>query len=81
MLADDLSLESEWQQSCSVLQDSSQYSGLSQQYCTLYGLDYSPWIPPVFLSNRLGPFQAHQLQYESLSRLYSIAFFSTLARS
>ena len=34
-LADGLSLESEWQQVSSSLQDSSQYSGRSQQYCSL----------------------------------------------
>ena len=34
-LADDLSLESEWQQVSSSLQDSSQFSGWSQQCCSL----------------------------------------------
>ena len=40
-LADGFSLESEWQQVSSSLQDSSYYSGRSQQYCRLDGLHSS----------------------------------------
>ena len=40
-LADGLSLEFEWQQVSSSLQDFSQYSGLSQQCCSLDGLQPS----------------------------------------
>ena len=40
-LADRFSLESEWQQVSSSLQDSSYYSGLSQQCCHLDGLHSS----------------------------------------
>ena len=40
-LADGFSLELEWQQVSSSLQNSSQYSGLSQQYCSLDGLHSS----------------------------------------
>ena len=38
VLADGFSLEFEWQQVSSSLQDSSQYSGRSQQCCRLDGL-------------------------------------------
>ena len=41
VLADGLSLEFEWQQVSSGLQDSSQYSGWSQQCCSLVKLDSS----------------------------------------
>ena len=41
VLADGLSLEFEWQQVSSSLQDSSQYSGRSQQCCSLDGLHSS----------------------------------------
>ena len=40
-LADGSSLESEWQQVSLSLQDSSQYSGRSQQWCRLDGLHLS----------------------------------------
>ena len=40
-LADGLSLVFEWQQVSSSLQDSSQYSGRSQQCCSLDGLHSS----------------------------------------
>ena len=40
-LADGLSLEFEWQQVSSSLQDSSQYSGHSQKCCSLDGLHSS----------------------------------------
>ena len=41
MLADDLSLKSEWQQVSSDIQDSSQCSGRSQECCTFDGPDWS----------------------------------------
>ena len=40
-VADGFSLASEWQQASSSLQDSSQYSGRSQQCCSLDGLNSS----------------------------------------
>ena len=40
-LDDGLSLEFEWQQVSSSLQDSSQYSDRCKQYCSLNGLDSS----------------------------------------
>ena len=40
-LADNHSLRSKWQQVSSGLQDSSEYSGRSQQYYNLDGLDSS----------------------------------------
>ena len=40
VLVDCLSLETEWQQVSSGPQDSSQYSGRSQQYCNLNDLDF-----------------------------------------
>ena len=43
-------LDSEWQQVSSNLQDSSQYSGCSQQCWRVYGLDVSPYFnPPVLV--------------------------------
>ena len=48
-LADGLSLEFEWQQVSSSLQDSSRYSGRSQQCSRLDGL-YSPANVEVFQS-------------------------------
>ena len=51
MSADGLSLESEWQKVFSSLQDSSQYSGWSQQYCHLDSLhsskSSSPFTTPL----------------------------------
>ena len=44
-LADGLSLEFEWQQVSSSLQDSSQYSGRPQQCCSLDGLHSSSNTP------------------------------------
>ena len=41
ILAGGLSLEFEWQQVSLALQDSSKYSGWSQQCCSLHGLDSS----------------------------------------
>ena len=43
-LADDFSLEFKWQQVSSSLQDSSQYSGRSQQCCSLDGLHSSSYF-------------------------------------
>ena len=74
--ADGLSWESEWQQVSSNLQDSSQYSGWSQQYCILDELNLSSNFQLFQL-----PFQMHQLQLVSSSPSYSTAFFSSLARS
>ena len=42
--ADGFPRESEWQQVSSSLQDSSQYSGRSQKYCSLDGLHYSSYF-------------------------------------
>ena len=44
VLADSFPLESDWQQVFSGLQDSSQYSGQSQQCCSLDGLHMSPYF-------------------------------------
>ena len=52
-LASGLPLEFEWQQVSSGLQDSSQYSGRSQQCCCLYGLhscSYLQVLQPVYQS-------------------------------
>ena len=51
--ADGLSLESEWQQVSSSLQDSSQYSGQSQQCCSLDRLHLSSY------SKSSSPFTIH----------------------
>ena len=81
--ADGLSLESEWHQVFSRLQDSSQYSG---RFLTLLGFGWFRFIlrfptlqflfPSLYLS-----FLAHYLQLVSSLLSYSITFFSSLARS
>ena len=58
VLANGLSLESERERASSSPQDSSRYSGRSQQYCCLDGLHLFPY------------FQDHQAQYQSFLRQY-----------
>ena len=76
-LVDGFSLESEWLQVSSVVQDSSQYSGLSQQCLSLDGFGFSSDLQlfqpsfPVFGE----PFQVLQLQLVSPSLSFSVAFF------
>ena len=76
VLADGLSLESEWQQVSSGFQDSSQYYGWSQKCCNWVSLDLSSnfqLFQPPFQAFR-GPFQACQLQFVSPSPSCSTAF-------
>ena len=81
--ADCFSRESEWQQVSLNLQDSSQYSGRSQQCYSFDGLCSSPTFnfPSLFTKPlEIVPI-VHQFQLVSPSPSCSIVFFSFLARS
>ena len=74
--AEDFSMEFEWQQINSNLQDSSKYSGRSYNCCSLnrFNLSSNFW---VFQSlNFWGLFQVHQLQLISPSLSCSVVFTS-----
>ena len=82
VLADGFSLEFEWQQVSSSLQDSSQYSGHSQQCCHLDSLFPSTNFQVIQSSIILWLLcQKHQSQLAQSSLSCSTAFFNSLARS